>query len=258
MSMQNIFDNETFFEEYKMLREGDGNANILVEKPALFSMVPELNGKSVLDLGCGYGENCLEFVRRGAKDVVGIDISDKMLQIAKEENSVESVEYMHMCMEDISQLDRKFDCIFSSLAIHYVKDFAKLIKDVYELLNPGGYFIFSQENPLNTCFAEGSRWTKDKDGKVICANLYHYSLDGKRSTTWFVDGVVKYHRKFSTIINALVETDFCLDQLLEPIPDDETMKTYKKYQKEIHKPDFLLVKAHKRRDKRDEVRRISQ
>ncbi|WP_235828981.1 class I SAM-dependent methyltransferase [Anaerosacchariphilus polymeriproducens] len=244
--MQNIYDNETFFEEYKMLRERDGNANILVEKPALFSLVPELNGKDVLDLGCGYGENCLEFVRRGAKIVVGIDISDKMLQIAKKENLGEKVEYIHMCMEDILHLNRKFDCIFSSLAVHYVKDFEKLIKDIYQLLNPGGYFIFSQENPMNTCFADGSRWTKDKDGNVICANLYHYSVDGERRTTWFVDGVVKYHRTFSSIINVLVDTGFCLDKLIEPIPDEKIMKNYPEYLKEIHKPDFLLVKAYKR------------
>ena len=86
MSDQNIFDNEIFFEEYRKLRNNPSAANDIVEKPALFSLCPELSGKAVLDLGCGYGENCREFSKLGASRVVGIDISEKMLDIAGKEN----------------------------------------------------------------------------------------------------------------------------------------------------------------------------
>jgi hypothetical protein len=54
MAKQNIFDNETFFEGYKAIRDREGNANDLFEIPALFSLLPDLKGKSVLDLGCGF------------------------------------------------------------------------------------------------------------------------------------------------------------------------------------------------------------
>ena len=54
---QNIYDNQTFFEGYKKLRSNQYSANNIEEKPALFSLSPELTGKAVLDLGCGYGEN---------------------------------------------------------------------------------------------------------------------------------------------------------------------------------------------------------
>ena len=72
---QNIYDNETFFEGCKKLRENPDSANNLEEKPALFSLAPDLTGKTVLDIGCGYGENCTEFLRLGAAKVVGVDIS---------------------------------------------------------------------------------------------------------------------------------------------------------------------------------------
>jgi len=65
----NIFDDSVFFDGYKKLRENPDNANILEEKPALFSLAPDLTGKNVLDLGCGYGENCMEFLRHGASKV---------------------------------------------------------------------------------------------------------------------------------------------------------------------------------------------
>ena len=41
MAKQNIFDNETFFEGYKAIRDRKGNANDLFEIPALFSLLPE-------------------------------------------------------------------------------------------------------------------------------------------------------------------------------------------------------------------------
>lgn len=63
MSTQNIFDNPTFFDGYKALRDGECNANDLIEQPAMRKLIPDLSGKSVLDLGCGYGHNCIDFVR---------------------------------------------------------------------------------------------------------------------------------------------------------------------------------------------------
>lgn len=84
---QNIFDDETFFEGYRALRERDDNYNDLLEQPAMVKLSPELSGKTILDLGCGYGHNCLDFVKKGAAKVVGIDISQKMLEIAKCEST---------------------------------------------------------------------------------------------------------------------------------------------------------------------------
>ena len=164
MAQQNIYDNETFFEGYKKIRENKINANNLFEIPALFSMMPDLKDKTILDLGCGFGEHCKRFVESGAKKVIGIDISEKMLEIAKEENSDSKITYINMPMENISQLNEKFDIVVSSLAFHYVEDFSGVVKNIYDMLNENGIFLFSQENPLCTCFSGRNRWTKDENG----------------------------------------------------------------------------------------------
>lgn len=252
MSKQNIYDNETFFEGYKTLREKTDSANNLFEKPALFALLPDLHDKCVLDLGCGYGENCLKYAGMGARKVIGLDISEKMLEIAKTENSAPKIEYKNMPMEDISlekllPAGEKFDLVVSSLALHYVEDYAGLVKKIYALLKDGGYFIFSQENPINTCFTTGSRWTMDENGNKLFANLSNYSVDGKRESKWFVEGIQKYHRTFSTVINTLIDNNFKLVKLVEPYPTDEMVKANPgKYGSHLdlrHKPDFLLVKA---------------
>ncbi|MBR3082928.1 MAG: class I SAM-dependent methyltransferase, partial [Clostridiales bacterium] len=79
MAEQNIFDNETFFENYQKLREREVNANNLFEIPERFKLLPDLKGLRILDLGCGSGEHCREYIEMGAKTVTGLDISEKML-----------------------------------------------------------------------------------------------------------------------------------------------------------------------------------
>ncbi len=245
MSKQNIYDNEIFFQGYQKIREKKVNANILFEKPALFSLLPDLKGKKVLDLGCGYGENCKEFIKMGAAKVTGLDISKKMLEIAEKENSAPGITYVNMPMEDIASLNEQFDVIVSSLALHYIQDFDGLCKVIYKSLSDQGLFIFSQENPINTCFTTGERWTKDSQGNKLYANLSNYSIDGVRRSTWFVDDVIKYHRTFSSIVNSLIDAGFTIQKMMEPSPTEKMLEEHPDYRDNLHKPDFLLVRAAK-------------
>ncbi len=244
MSRQNIFDNETFFNGYKALRDSDCNANDLIEQPAMRKLLPDLNGKSVLDLGCGYGHNCLDFVNRGAERVVGIDISEKMLAVAEKESSNDKIEYRNMSMTDISELSEKFDFIYSSLAFHYVKDFDTFAKDMYSVLNAGGHLLFSQEHPIITATVDGAgHFNKDENGNRISYTFSNYNQSGERKIHWYVDGVVKYHRTFSDIITALAKAGFVIEEVCEPVPEEWAIQKLPTLAKEYIKPNFLIVKA---------------
>lgn len=247
MSEQNIFDNETFFNGYKELRATDANYNEQLEQPAMSKLMPDIYGKSVLDLGCGYGHNCIDFVKRGALNVVGIDISKKMLEVAEKESSNKKITYINMSMTDISILTQKFDLIYSSLAFHYVNDFVNFAKDMYALLNDGGYLLFSQEHPLVTATYGGNhRYNKDEKGNYLSFTFSNYNEPGKRDTFWYVDGVLKYHRRFSDIINALCSVGFIIETVREPVPDTKaTEKIPNILAKEQIKPSFLIIKAKK-------------
>ena len=246
MSKQNIFDNETFFEGYKNLRAGENNYNDLLEQPAMAKMLPDLTGKTVLDLGCGYGHNCIDFVERGADKVIGIDISEKMLAVAKEESAHINIEYRNMSMTDISKHDERFDFIYSSLAFHYVKDFDAFAKDMYFVLNDGGQLLFSQEHPIITATVDGAgHFNKDENGNRISYTFSNYNQPGERKIHWYVDGVVKYHRTFSDVINALAKSGFVIEEVCEPVPEDWAIEKLPTIVKEYIKPNFLLVKAKK-------------
>lgn len=243
---QNIYDNEIFFEGYKGIREQEYNYNKLQEQPAIKSLLPDLKGKRVLDLGCGYGESCSYFIKKGAQEVVGIDISRKMLEVAERENSHGNIEYLEMSMDEIDNLTEKFDLVYSSLALHYMEDFKKLLTDINNLLREGGLFVYSQEHPLVTPHETGQRWTRDENGMGVHYNLANYMKSGKRETTWFVDGVIKYHRTFSEIINTVNESGFQIEKMLEPLPSEEDIKLIPKMVQDFHKPNFLVIRAGKR------------
>jgi len=243
MPRQNIFDNQVFFEKYKELRNNEVNANAMFEIPALFSLLPNLYNKRVLDLGCGFGEHCTRFISQGACSVVATDISEKMLEVAKRENSNPKIEYIQMAIEDLNKLNGQFDLVVCSLALHYVEDFQSVCKNVHRLLVKDGYFVFSQEHPLTTSYTDGKRWTKDENDKKIFLNLSNYSVEGERTIEWFVDGVKNYHRTFSTIVNNLADSGFCIEKMIEPTPSNEMLIKYPQFIDLLHKPDFLLIKA---------------
>lgn len=240
---QNIFDDPVFFDDYKKLRENPLSANEIEEKPALFSLCPDLTGKTVLDLGCGYGENCAEFLNRGAARAVGIDISEKMLNVARTDHP--NIEFILADISDLSFLTDRFDVIFSSLALHYIEDFEAFSKGVAAHLNDGGVFIFSQEHPLTTAPISGAAWEKDEQGNVLHYKLSDYGRSGKRTISWIVDGVEKYHRTFSDIVNALISTGFILEKMLEPTPTEDILEKLPKWKNHFHKPNFLLIRARK-------------
>lgn len=53
-----------------------------------------------------------------------------------------------MPMEKIAELSERFDIVVSSLAFHYVEDFEGVVRDIHNMLDTEGIFIFSQENPV--------------------------------------------------------------------------------------------------------------
>ena len=246
---QNIYDDSDFAKGYDNIRkEGKGtNANDLIEIPNFRKMVPDVKGKKILDLGCGYGENDKYYKEKGAEYVLGIDISKHMIDEANKENKVDGVEFKVLPMEDISTLGKTFDMVISSLAFHYIKDFDKLVKDIYDILNDGGYLIFSQEHPNITSFKPTENMPKghiEVDGKYYGV-FSDYNRLGERELNWFDKKVLKYHRNFEYIINTLVNTGFTIEEVNEPVPSEEGIKINPKYNNQFDRPYFLIIKVRK-------------
>ncbi len=240
---QNIYDNPTFFAGYQELRRTGMGWNEAIEQPALRSLLPDLTGKTVLDLGCGFGHFCRFAAEQGATSVAGVDISQRMLDQARDETSDTRVTYIQSSLETFEYDGPPVDVAVSSLTLHYVEDYPALLSRVYTWIADGGCFIFSVEHPMCTACYKG--WLLDDNGRKEYWPVDNYNIEGRRDTQWYVDGVVKYHRTMASLLNGLVEAGFRFNRILEPEPLPEFIAERPDLEDERRRPPFLVVAAQK-------------
>lgn len=155
MSKENKYDDEAFFKSYSGMPRSVEGLQAAGEWHELKKILPDFAGKRVLDLGCGFGWHCRYAAEQGAASVVGIDISQKMLEEAAKKTPQANIRYIRMALEDIDFPADSFDLVISSLALHYVESFPPVVAGVKRCLAQGGDFIFSVEHPIFT--AEGKQ-----------------------------------------------------------------------------------------------------
>lgn len=140
---ENKYDDGAFFEKYSQMPRSVHGLSGAGEWEALRKMFPDFDGKRVLDLGCGFGWHCMYAAECGALSVIGSDISSKMLNVATEKNFFpDNVRYKCAPMEDLNFESGSFDVVMSSLAFHYIPDFAAMTAKISNWLVCGGDFIF--------------------------------------------------------------------------------------------------------------------
>lgn len=146
-----VYDKEGFFELYQKLRQNPISLNEIVEKPTMLSLLPDLTDKKLLDLGCGMGEHLQLYLQKGAEFVVGMDLSQAMLQQAAKNLAEKQPHFaLHqLAMEQLNTLpDDNFDVITSSFAFHYVQDFPQLLADIMPSSTPMARLFSHKNTPL--------------------------------------------------------------------------------------------------------------
>lgn len=240
---ENKYDDKTFFDKYGEMSRSKLGLKGAGEWHELRKILNGFEGKKVLDLGCGYGWHCKYAVDNKAEYVLGIDISSMMLEKAVALNSAPNIEYLKSTMEDYEYPDNEFDYVISSLAIHYIADYKKLVLDIHKTLKIGGKFIFSVEHPVFT--AEGSEdWRYGDNGEILDFPVDNYYYEGKRSANFLGEKVTKYHRTLTTYINTLLLNGFAVDAVIEPQPPKEMMDIAG-MKDEMRRPMMLIVSATK-------------
>jgi SAM-dependent methyltransferase len=242
---QNKYDDDTFFNKYSNMDRSKNGLEGAGEWHELKNMLPDFKDKRVLDLGCGFGWHCRYAVENGARSVIGIDISQKMLSEAKSKTKCGNIEYICMPIEDIDFPEESFDVVISSLALHYIKSFEDVLDRVYKCLSRGGDFIFSVEHPIFT--AQGPQdWYYDDKGNILHWPVDHYFTEGIRNAKFLGEEVIKYHRTLTTYLNSLIKIGFEITGVVEPEPAENMLNTVPGMLDELRRPMMLLVSARKR------------
>lgn len=241
---ENQYDEERFFDAYSRFPRSVEGLRAAGEWHELKKLLPDFAGRRVLDLGCGFGWHCLYAAEHGAAAVVGADLSERMLAVARQRCAHPAITYERRAIEDIDYPAGSFDVVVSSLAFHYVEDFSRVVKKIYDCLTPGGELIFSCEHPVFT--AEGSQeWYTDGEGRPLHWPVDRYYDEGRRMSRFLGCDVVKYHRTVTGYVSPLLERGFTLSALVEPRPDPALLDTVPGMKDELRRPMMLLIKAKK-------------
>lgn len=199
------------------------NANL--EFPGTTGLIPEVDGRRILDAGCGTGIYTEWLLDRGA-DVVGVDVSEAMLDQAREAVG-DRAEFRRATLGDpLPFADDEFDGVVSALVLDYVEDWGRAFDEFARVLASGGFVVFSVVHPLDTLdetenYFETERYVKE----------------------WSVD-VPCYRRPLGAMFDPVIEAGFRIDEVCEPQPTEAfAEKRPERYEKESRNPVFLCVRA---------------
>lgn len=178
----------------------------------------------ICDLCCGEGYVGRYLKSRGAGEVVGIDLSSELIEVARRRAGAAGPAYRVDDAQSLGSVaDGAFDVVVSQLAMMDVADHRRLFATVRRVLVPGGPFVFSVLHP---CFEgrpfhirDAPPYMLDEAGQPIAYAVRRYASEG----FWDSGGdgvrgrVGAYHRTLSTYVNDLLAAGFTLERLEEPL-----------------------------------------
>ena len=177
------------------------------------TLLDDVAGADVLELGCGGGQCSVALARRGA-NVTGIDLSAEQLSFARDLAAEydADVGFLQGDVTDLSTFpDERFDVAFNAYVLQWVDDLATCFCETHRVLRPGGRFVFAMPHPVYPL--------ADPDSHTVEESYF----DTGRQVTQYDDldrDMVTYRHRVSDVHNALVGAGFRVERIREPGSDD--------------------------------------
>lgn len=134
------------YERWAPIYDESPNPLLALEERHLMSILPDVVGRNVLDVGCGTGRWLARLLARGARSVVGIDLSAAMLSVARRRTAVRD----RLVLADAAQLPFQasaFDLVLSSFAVNHIKDLEVLVQELARTTKSAGRLLISEMHP---------------------------------------------------------------------------------------------------------------
>lgn len=195
---------DSFADEY-VDHASEGFYNAHYDRPACLDLLGNVADKRVLDAACGPGLYAEELVQRGAS-VVGFDQSERMVTLSRER--VPAGEFrVHDLADPLEWLaDESFDLVLFALALEYVDDRVKALRELRRVLKPEGALVLSRQHPTADWISKGGSYF---DTRVI-------------EERWSKGWRVRYWlASLETTCEEINQAGFLIERLIEPRPTAE-------------------------------------
>ena len=215
-----------------------------LNNPATFALIGNVKGRVALDVACGEGFNTRMLARRGA-EVLGIDFSEKMIELAKkgEEKKKLGIRYYVMDAADLSEFsDSHFDLVTCFMSLQDVRNYMKAISEVARVLKNHGRFVFSVPHP---CFE--SIIVKGK--RINASRMYFEEVE--YVLPWDMERLTKpfrtttFHRTLTDYVDALHRSKLFASRVVEPRPTREGLLKYPHLRRHVLTPQSIIIESMK-------------
>lgn len=216
--------NAAYWDDYM----GEGNRwHLELVWPATSRLLGPVEGRAILDVGCGNGLSCRRLAEAGAS-AVGIDAAAAMLERARARSAGQAgIEYLEVDATDEEALaalgEGRFDAAISCMVLMDIAEIAPLFRGLARILKPGAAFVFSVQHPAfnhdGVSEVTERRYTAEGREERTYLKVAGY-LD--EATTWGVAISGQplpqpyFHRPISALLRPAFDAGFVLDGLEEP------------------------------------------
>lgn len=236
-----FYDEEAVFDYYIDRRKRPDNPNDTIEEPAFMEVVEDFRDLDILDLGCGDGRFGMQLLAEGCASYVGVEGSQRMVEIAEKRLSTVDSTVHHASIETWDYPANTFDLVISRLVLHYIEDISHILEQVHQSLKANGRFIFSIEHPVLTSSNEVASGSGLRQSWIVD----NYFAQGRRDVDWMGSSVVKYHRTIQEYFMRLQKAGFTIEHLREPDPKPENIADEALLTRRMRIPLFLLLGVQK-------------
>lgn len=236
-----VYDDKDFLESFLKRRSRKESPNNAIEKPIIFELLGCVEGKAILDLGCGDGVFGLELLSSNAASYTGIEGSREMALLASEATAELGGKIILKDLESFEADRMQYDLIVSRFVIHYLSDINCLFKEINKALMPGGRFVFTVQHPLTTSSFMGNVHGGQRSNWLVD----DYFRESERREPWINKTVVKHHRTTETYFKALTEAGFAVAALREGKPLRSNFESADEFERRERIPLMLILSGHK-------------
>ena len=220
-----------------MARAGYDEARDLFNTPTFLDILPAIEGRTGLDIGCGEGHNTRLLADRGAK-MFGIDIAETFIRHARdaEAQSPKGIEYHVGSALELPFQDEQFDFATAFMSMQDMPQQDIALTEAFRVTRPGGFLQFSITHP---CFQTPRwEWKCDDSGRKVALLVGDYIDRGAVRVEEWTFGAAPpemagqfpkfktpyFERTLSDWLNLLLRVGYQLEEFAEPTPSDEVLE----------------------------------
>ena len=226
------------------VRRGNDYYRDELNNPATFQLIGDVRGRRVLDLACGEEYNTRILTRKGAK-VIGVDFSEKMIKLAKQEEVKEklAIDYQVVDATDLKKfLSSYFDLVTCFMSLQDITDYKRAISEVARVLRDRGRFVFSIPHPcFEAIVVKGKRVSAER--RYFGEIEYPIQWEMERLTKPFK--TTSFHRTLTEYSGALRRSELFVSRIVEPKPTQEGLLKHPSFREVLMIPQSIIMESTK-------------